>query len=147
MGNSVEVRKIKVLFVCTGNSARSQIAEAILRTYGHDKFEAYSAGLEPRELHPLAINVMNEIGVDMSNHYAKPLSRYIGRESFDYVITVCDNAEKRCPVFPGKSRRLHWALDDPSSFAGNDQEKLAKFREVRDRLIGTIEEWMIGLNG
>jgi len=133
----------RVLFLCTGNSARSQMAEAFLRRYAGDCFEVYSAGLEPeRGIHPLTIQVMQEIGFDMSGHYAKDIREYLGKVHFGYLITVCDRAERNCPIFPGVGMRLHWLFEDPAAFAGSEQEKLAKFREVRDLIQARIRSWL-----
>jgi arsenate reductase (thioredoxin) len=131
-GNSMQ--KIKVLFICTGNSARSQIAEAFLRHYGSDRFEAYSAGLEPKPINPFAIAVMNEIGIDISQQRSKDLFEYFDKISFDFVITLCSNAQARCPIFPDATERLHWALDDPAEFVGNNEQTLEVFRETREQI-------------
>ena len=133
---------IRVLFLCTGNSARSQMAEAILRNAAPDRFEVFSAGLEPGVINPLTIQVLKEIGMDASRQVAKGLDTFIGKVSFDYLITVCSNAEQRCPFFPGMGQRLHWPFDDPAAFSGSDEDKLAKFREVRDLIAGKINEWL-----
>jgi arsenate reductase len=135
--------KIKVLFLCTGNSARSQMAEAFLRKYAGDRFDVYSAGLEPTVVNPFTIQVMDEIGVNMSTHRSKHLDEYIGKVRFDYLITVCDNAEKKCPYFPGVGIRLHWPFEDPASASGNVAEKLAKFRQVRDLIDSRVREWLL----
>ncbi|HOO47564.1 MAG TPA: arsenate reductase ArsC, partial [Deltaproteobacteria bacterium] len=125
--------KIRVLFLCTGNSARSQMAEAFLRTYGSDRFEAFSAGLEPKGVHPMTIEVMDEIGIDMSGHTSKHLNRYLDTMLFSYVITVCSHADANCPaVFPGGAKRLHWDFEDPVVFSGPENNKREKFRQVRD---------------
>ena len=137
------MNKIKVLFLCTGNSARSQMAEAFLRTLAGDKYEAYSAGLEPEEIHPLTRAVMEEIGIDISSQYSKALKDYMGKMHFGYLITVCSEADKRCPsVFPGMGQRLHWDLEDPAKFIGFEEEKLQKFREIRDQIRLNIESWI-----
>jgi len=138
--------KIRVLFLCTGNSARSQIAEAVLRNATPDRFEAYSAGLEPGVINPLTIQVLHEIGIDASRQVAKGLDVFIGRMSFDYLVTVCSNAEERCPFFPGMGQRLHWPFEDPAAFSGSAEEKLAKFREVRDQIVIRVNEWIRELN-
>jgi len=130
------MNKPKVLFLCTGNSARSQMAEAFLRQYGGERFEAFSAGLEPSVIHPLTVQVMEEAGVDMSAHYSKGLGQYLGKVHFGYLITVCSRAEEKCPVFPGMGTRLHWPFDDPAAVTGSEAEKLAKFRQVRDEIVG-----------
>ena len=139
------MNKAKVLFLCTGNSARSQMAEAFLRKYGGDEFEAYSAGLEPKGINPYTERVMEEVGVGLSGQYSKHIREYMGKVHFAYVITLCDEAEASCPTtFPGISRRLHWSFEDPAAFVGSDDEKLVKFREVRDQLERTIKEWLSG---
>ncbi len=134
--------KPRVLFLCTGNSARSQMAEALLRHYAGDHFEVYSAGLEPKGLNPYTVRVMEEIGIDMSAHESKHVKIYLGRIVFATVITVCSNAENNCPIFPGITRRLHWPLDDPAAETGTDAEKLAKFRQVRDQIDAQIRAWL-----
>jgi arsenate reductase len=135
--------KIKVLFLCTGNSARSQMAEAFLRSYAGDKYEAYSAGLEPEEIHPLTKKVMDEVGIDISGQYSKPLKDYMGKVHFGYLITVCSDADKKCPsVFPGMGQRLHWDLEDPSKFKGTEEESLHKFREIRDQIRLKVQSWI-----
>ena len=140
--------KAKVLFLCTGNSARSQMAEAFLRKYGGEQFEAYSAGLEPKDIHPYTSRVMEEIGVSLSGQYSKHLKEYMGKVHFGYLITVCDEAEKNCPTaFPNLSQRIHWSFEDPAAFVGSDEEKLAKFRVVRDRIEQRIKEWLMEQQG
>lgn len=136
------MNKTKVLFLCTGNSARSQMAEAYLRKYAGDRFEVYSAGLEPKGVHPLTRQVLDEAGLDISKQTSKDLKQYPGHVTFGYVITVCANAEKRCPIFPGVSVRLHWPFDDPAAFEGSPEEQLAKFREVRDQIDRRIRAWL-----
>ncbi len=135
--------KAKVLFLCTGNSARSQMAEAFLRRYGGDEFEAYSAGLEPKPIHPYTNRVMEEIGVSLSGQYSKHLKEYMGKVHFGYLITVCDEAEENCPTaFPDVGQRIHWSFEDPAAFVGLDDETLAKFREVRDQIEQRIKAWL-----
>jgi arsenate reductase len=137
------MRKTKVLFLCTGNSARSQMAEAFLRKYGSDRFEAYSAGLEPKSIHPYTIQVMEESGLSLDGHYSKPLTEYMGKLHFGYLITVCADADARCPsVFPGLGQRLHWGFEDPATFVGSEEKTLAKFREVRDQIDERVREWL-----
>ena len=136
------MNKPKVLFLCTGNSARSQMAEALLRSYAGERFEVFSAGLEPRGINPLTIQVMEEIGLDLSGHTSKDLYTFIGKTSFDYMITVCGRAEKSCPIFPGMGTRLHWDIEDPSKFVGTPAEKIAKFRDARERLDQKIRLWL-----
>ncbi|MBI5574342.1 MAG: arsenate reductase ArsC [Elusimicrobia bacterium] len=133
--------KIKVLFICVHNSARSQMAEAFLNKLAGNKFEAKSAGITPGKLNPVVINVMKEIGIDISGNKTKGVKEFIDRDDvFDYVITVCD--ESGCPVFPGNAEQIHWTFADPSGFTGTDEEKLAKTREVRDRIKAKIEDWI-----
>lgn len=136
------MKKAKVLFLCTGNSARSQMAEAFLRKYGGDRFEAFSAGLRPTGIHPYTKQVMEEIGIDMSGQYSKGLDQFLGKEHFGYLITVCDRAEQECPIFPGVSVRLHWPFEDPVAFKGSEEEKLNKFREVRDQIEARVRLWL-----
>src|SRR4030043_188656 len=126
--------KAKVLFLCTGNSARSQIAEAFLKKYGGDEFEAYSAGLEPKGIHPYTERVMEEVGINLSGQHSKHIKEYMGKVHFGYLITMCDEAEESCPTtFPGIGQRLHWSFEDPSAFTGSEDEKLATFRKVRNQ--------------
>ena len=135
--------QVSVLFLCTGNSARSQMAEAFLRRYGGDRFVAYSAGLEPKEIHPLTRQVMDEIGFSLDGQYAKDIAEYMGRKHFGYLITVCAHAEKNCPrVFPGVGQRMHWEFEDPAAFEGAQAAKLLKFREVRDLVRQRVQEWV-----
>ena len=133
---------IRVLFVSTGNSARSQIAEALLRRYGGNDFAAFSAGTEPKGVNPYTIRVLAEVGIDWSGARSKSVREYLD-EPFDYVITVCDRARQNCPVFPGEHNSLHWGLDDPAEVEGTDAERLAAFRrtqtEVSVRLRPFIE--------
>ena len=135
---------IKVLFVCIHNSARSQMAEAFLKQKGGDKFEVESAGLEPGNLNPVVVEAMQEIGIDISKNKTKSaFELYKQGRLYDYVITVCDeaNAEK-CPIFPGRAKRLHWGFKDPSSFQGTKEEKLKGTRAVRDEIEQKIETWI-----
>jgi arsenate reductase (thioredoxin) len=125
--------KIRVLILCTGNSARSQMAEGLLRHEGGERFEVHSAGTVPSFVRPQAIEVMREIGMDISGHRSKSVDEFAGQE-FDYVITVCDNANENCPVFPGKTKRIHWSFDDPAEALGTEEEKLAVFRRVRNEI-------------
>lgn len=134
--------KARVLFLCTGNSARSQMAEALLRKYAGDHFEVYSAGLEPKGLNPYTIKVLEEIGVDTSQHYSKTLDTFMGKVHFGYLITVCSNAEENCPVFPGMGVRMHWPFEDPAAFVGSEEETLQKFREVRDQIDARVRQWL-----
>jgi arsenate reductase (thioredoxin) len=136
--------KPKVLFLCTGNSARSQIAEALLRHHAGDRYDVYSAGLEPKGLNPYTVRVMTEKGIDMSSHYSKEVTEYLGKVNFGYLITVCGHAEANCPTtFLGVSQRMHWPFDDPAAAQGSDEEILGKFREVRDQIEAKIQEWLV----
>ena len=134
--------KTRVLFLCTHNSARSQMAEGLLRHLAGDRFEVYSAGTEATSVRPEAIAAMAELGVDISGQESKTLDRYLS-ESFDCVITVCDDANEACPVFPGAKTRLHWSFRDPSRATGSDEERLVVFRVVRDEIRGRIERELV----
>jgi arsenate reductase len=135
--------KINVLILCTGNSARSQMAEALLRKHGCAKFNAYSAGTDPKGVNPLTIKVMHEIGLDLSGQRSKNLTEYLGILPVHYLITVCGNADQNCPsVWPGVLKRMHWPFDDPAAAQGSEEEKLAKFRTVRDQIDFRIREWL-----
>ncbi len=128
----------RILFLCTHNSARSQMAEGLLRALGGDRFAAFSAGTEATHVRPLAIRAMRDLGIDIAGQESKTLDRYLG-EPFDAVITVCDAANETCPVFPGAARRLHWSFDDPSRATGTEEEQLAFYRRVRDAIRARIE--------
>jgi len=130
--------RLRVLFLCTHNSARSQMAEGLLRHLAGDRFEVASAGTEATSVRPEAIQAMDEIGADISTQKSKTLGRYVS-QPFDFVVTVCEDANEACPFFPGARNRLHWSLPDPSKAAGGEQERLAVFREVRDDLRSRIE--------
>jgi arsenate reductase (thioredoxin) len=133
----------RVLFLCTGNSARSQMAEAFLRKYAGDRFEAHSAGLEPREVNPFTVQVMRERGIDISRQTSKGVDTYLGKVLFQHLITVCDDADKNCPtVWPGVNQRMHWSFEDPAAFEGTEGEKLAKFREIRDKIEQRLNAWL-----
>lgn len=125
--------KKRVLILCTGNSARSQMAEGLLRHDAGDRYEVFSAGVEPTEVRPLAIKAMDELGIDISKQRSKSTDEFTGKQ-FHYVITVCDNANQRCPVYPGKSERIHWSIDDPAAAKGTEEEQLNLFRRVRGEL-------------
>ncbi|QEG21732.1 arsenate reductase ArsC [Mariniblastus fucicola] len=132
-----------VLFLCSGNSARSQMAEAFLRRQAGDRFEVHSAGLEPAGVNPLTVQVMNEIGYDLEDHRSKPLSDYLGKVAARYVVFVCDKAETSCPrIWPNVLQTLSWPFEDPAALSGTDEEKLEKFREVRDEIKLKIESWL-----
>jgi len=134
--------KKRVLFLCVGNSCRSQMAEALLRKHAPNRFLAYSAGIEPSIIHPYTIRVLQELGIDTSGQFSKPFTKYLDGPIFDYIITVCSAAEERCPVFPGSGIRLHWYFDDPAAFEGDPQSKLEKFRETRDEINAAIQSWL-----
>ncbi len=131
----------RVIFVCTGNSCRSQMAEGWLRFLGNDCFEAFSAGTDPHGLNPLAVQVMDEIGIDISGHKSESIDLYAQRD-FDFAITVCDRAEETCPVFPGDGERLHWSLDDPAAATGSTEERLSVFRRVRDEIERKLRQFV-----
>ena len=133
----------RVLFLCTGNSARSQMAEGFLRKYGNGQFEPHSAGLEPKGVNPLTVRVMQEAGVDISEQASKGIETYLGKTHFQYLVTVCDDADKNCPTaWPGVNNRMHWSFEDPARFEGTEEEKLARFREVRDLIENRIKQWI-----
>lgn len=135
--------KKRVLFLCTGNSARSQMAEALLRQYGGEGYEAFSAGLEPKGINPFAIQAMNELGIEISGQRSKNVSEYLGKLHVQYMITLCDDAEKNCPtVWPGVLNKMHWSFEDPAAFVGTDAEKLEKFCEIRDLIALRIQNWV-----
>lgn len=138
------MNKPKVLFLCTGNSARSQMAEAFLRAYASDRFEVYSAGLEPKDfIMPDVLKVMKERGLDMSGQTPKSVKEYLGKTIFAHTITVCGDAEKNCPaVFLNMGKHEHWPFDDPEKFQGNDEERLKQLRTVRDQIDRRIVQWL-----
>ncbi len=127
------MKKQRVLIVCTGNSARSQIAEGLIRYEGDERFEVYSAGTQPAQVRSEAVEVMRELGIDISDHRSKPLAEFAGHE-FDFVITVCNRAREECPVFSGGPERLHWPFEDPATFVQDGEERLRAFRNLRDRI-------------
>jgi arsenate reductase (thioredoxin) len=120
---------IRVLFVCTGNSARSIMAEALLRQFGGDQFDVHSAGTEPRSVNPLTLRVLEDAGIDATGARSKAVNEYLG-QTFDYVVTVCDEARQVCPVFPGVHESMHWGYEDPAQAEGSDEERLAVFKKV-----------------
>jgi arsenate reductase len=122
----------KILVICTGNSARSQMAEGFFKHYKKD-WKTYSAGIEPKGLNSLAVEAMSEKGIDISDYKSKHIELFIDR-TFDYVITVCDNAKESCPVFPGEAEYIHWNFEDPAAATGTDEEKLEAFRKIRDQI-------------
>jgi len=136
-------KRAKVLFICTHNSARSQMAEGFLNHLAVGRFEAQSAGTEPGALNPLAVQVMAEEDIDISGHRAKSLDAFLS-EPFDYVVTVCDDANEACPVFPNARQRLHWSFPDPSRAEGTVEQRLAVFRAVRDAIRARVEQFMAG---
>jgi arsenate reductase len=130
------MKKERVLILCTGNSARSQMAEGLLRHIAGDRFEVFSAGTKPVGLNPNAVTALAEVGIDISKHRSKSVDEYIGQQ-FDYIITVCDNAKESCPIFPGSGERLHHSFEDPA--AASSEQQPAKFRKVRDQ----IQSWLL----
>lgn len=123
----------RVLILCTGNSARSQMAEGLLRHDGGEAYEVHSAGTQPGRVNPLAIQAMDEVGIDIRSHWSKSVEGFLDQD-FDWVITVCDNAKESCPVFPGSARFIHWSFEDPAAASGSEAERLAVFRRVRDEI-------------
>lgn len=136
----------RVLILCTGNSARSQMAEGILRAIAADRFEVFSAGTHPSIVNPLAIAVLRERDIDISHHRSKSLMEYIN-QPFDYVITVCDQAAEACPAFPGPAERIHWSFPDPAAVAGTEEERVASFRQVRDDIEKHLRDWVVPFGG
>lgn len=135
------MKKLQVLILCTANSARSQMGEGLLRAMAGDRIDVYSAGSKPSVVNPYAIRAMQAVGIDISGHTSKNLEIYLEKQ-FDYVITVCDNAAKNCPYFPGKAERIHWGLVDPANSGGQDADILAAFGKVRDQLKSHFTEWL-----
>jgi arsenate reductase len=134
-------KKLRVLILCTGNSARSQMAEGLLRHLGGERWEVHSAGTKPGSVNSLAIAVMREIDIDISRHRSKSVAEFEG-QSFATVVTVCDSAAEQCPIFPGAPRRIHWSLPDPAACDGTYEEKLAVFRRVRNDLEARIRSFL-----
>ena len=135
----------RVLILCTGNSARSQMAEGLLRHVGGDRFEVASAGVAPTQIRPEAVEAMHEIGIDISGHHSKSVGEFSGKE-FDYVITVCDNANEQCPVFPANTKRIHWSFEDPAATEGDKETRLAAFREARDKISRQLQSFLDTIN-
>jgi arsenate reductase len=133
--------KQRVLILCTGNSARSQMAEGLLRALAGDRFDVFSAGSKPSTVNPLAIAAMDERGIDIRSQRSKHLNEYLD-QPFDYVITVCDNAAETCPIFPGPAQRIHWSFPDPAAVAGGEAERLAAFQQVREALEAQLRGWL-----
>jgi arsenate reductase (thioredoxin) len=131
----------RVLILCTGNSARSQMAEGLLRSLAPDRFEVQSAGTKPGVVNPLAIEAMKEIGIDISGHRSKSVDEFLD-EPMDFVITVCDSAKEECPILPGNAEKIHWSFDDPATAAGSESERLAVFRTIRDQIRERLESWL-----
>lgn len=138
--------KERLLVLCTGNSARSQMAEGVFRWAVGDRFEIHSAGTKPSSVRPEAISVMAEIGIYISGHRSKSVDEFAG-EPFRYVVTVCDNAREACPLFPGVAERLHWSLEDPAAVEGSSAEREAAFRRVRDRIVAKVQDFRRELGG
>lgn len=137
------MKKVKVVIICTQNSARSQMTEAFFNKYGEDILEVHSAGFEPVEVNPIAIKIMKEIGMDISHQRSKSVKEFLGRMSFGYVIAVCKKTEGRCPViFPSARTILSWPFDDPAAMEGTEEEKLTKFRQVRDEIEEKVKAWV-----
>lgn len=137
------MRKSNVLFLCTGNSARSQMAEALLRQHAGDAFDAYSAGTDPQGVNPLTIQALEEIGVPAATLRSKGVKEFLGRLSVRYLIVVCSEADRACPtIWPGMAERLFWPFDDPASALGSTDERMAKFRTVRDEIESRILAWV-----
>ncbi|MGA2077371.1 MAG: arsenate reductase ArsC [Terriglobia bacterium] len=134
---------MRVLILCTGNSARSQMAEGLLRHDAGDACEVSSAGTKPTHVRPEAIAVMREVGIDISGHRSKSVDEFEG-QNFDYVITVCDNAKQSCPVFPAKTKRIHWSIEDPAAVQGSEDERLTAFRRARDELRARLQAFAQG---
>ncbi len=134
------MKKLRVLILCTGNSARSQMAEAYLRSIAGDRFDVFSAGVSPSIVRPEAIAALREIGVPADALRSKSVDEFEG-QAFDFVITVCDNAAEHCPVFPGPAKRIHWGFEDPAALLGTESERLAAFRRVRDEMISKLDEF------
>lgn len=133
---------MRVLFLCTHNSSRSQMAEGLLHVQGGDAYDVFSAGTEPRVVHPLAIKVMREIGIDISDHRAKSLEEFRYQSPMDLVVTVCDEAAEACPYFPNARYQVHWGFPDPSRVEGSEEERLAAFRHIRDLIAIRIQQFL-----
>jgi arsenate reductase len=134
--------KKRILILCTGNSARSQMAEGLLRHDGGGRFAVFSAGVSPSYVRPEAIEAMREAGIDITTQHSKSVDEYAG-QAFDYVITVCDNAREQCPVYPAQTERIHWSFDDPAAADGDAAARLAVFRRVRDEIRARLHEFIL----
>ena len=141
MPHATEQAPIRVIFVCTGNSARSQMAEALLRREGGGRFEAVSAGVDPKGVHPLTIRALDHVGIDIRGARSKSVLEYLG-QPFDYVVTVCDRARESCPVFPGGAETLHWGFDDPAAAEGSEAERLAVFERVLGQIARRVKTFV-----
>ncbi len=136
--------KPNVLFLCTGNSARSQMAEGFLRHYAGDHFNVYSAGLNPHGINPYTVRVMSEAGIDIGDQYSKGIREFMGTIHLTYAITVCGHADKNCPqALWSRGQKLHWPFDDPAAVEGSDEDKLAAFRAIRDQIAAQIQAWLV----
>ena len=131
-------KKEKIIFICTGNACRSQIAEGVMRKLAADKFDVFSAGSHSSLVHPMSIRVMKEIGIDITSHTSDPISKFLSK-NINIVVTVCDNADKVCPVFPGKVERIHWSIKDPFKGWGSNPDDLVNFRKTREDLTARIK--------
>lgn len=138
--------KLKILIVCTGNSARSQMAEGLLRHEGGDRFEVFSAGTNPTTVRPEAVAVVSELKIDISHQWSKSVGEFSGQD-FDYVITVCDAANAVCPVFPGSTKRLHWSFEDPAAVKGSYEDRMVAFRRIRDQIQERVRSFVAGHAG
>jgi arsenate reductase len=137
--------KTAILFLCTANAARSQMAEGLLRKHGGERFEVHSAGTEPTGIHPLTRHVLEEIGIDTSRHRSKHVNEFLGRAKIDAAIILCERARKTCPsIYPFAYQTHFWPFEDPAAFEGPEEARLAKFREVRDPIEARIQEWLAG---
>src|SRR6186997_219233 len=135
------IDKQRILILCTGNSARSQMAEGLLRDLAGDCFEVASAGVSPTQVRPEAIAAMHDAGIDITQHRSKSVDEFMGQE-FDYVITVCDNANEQCPVFPANTKRIHWSFEDPAAVGGDTETRLAAFRRIRDEILQRLRDFV-----
>ncbi len=145
MTEPTATQPMRVLFLCTHNSSRSQMAEGLLRARGGAAYEVFSAGTQPRVVHPLAIKAMGELGIDISGHRAKSMDEFSAQPPMDLVVTVCDEAAEACPYFPNARHQVHWGFPDPSKVEGSEEERLAAFRHIRD-LIATRINQFLGLS-
>lgn len=139
-------RPLRVLFVCTGNSARSQMAEAVLRQLGGGRFETFSAGTEPRGVNPMTVHALASVGIDISGARSKSVAEFVGQR-FDYVVTVCDRARESCPVFPGSGEALHWGFDDPAEATGSEAQRQAAFDRVLREITIRVRTFVAAVEG